>query len=70
MPTTAPAVTIPALDVLRRPIRQYAPEDAAGDTFRAGMLGLTDLLEELWDDDDAAELEGEVVLTALHAFPA
>ncbi len=69
MPTTAPDATIPALDALRRPIRDYAPEDAAGHAFRADMLDLTEVLKELWFDDEAAELEGEVVLTALNAFP-
>ncbi len=67
MPTT-PAATIPALDALRRPIRDYTPEDPAGRSFRAAMLGLADELEEM-ESDDGTALESEVVWAALHAFP-
>ncbi len=69
MPTTPPDATSPALDALRRPIYDYKPEDSAGRTFRIGMLGLLDLLEELLDDDDGGGLEGDAVWTALQAFP-
>lgn len=70
MPTTTADVTVPALDALRRPIHDYAPENPAGRAFRGGMLDLANLLEELCeDDDDTLALEGEVVWTALHAFP-
>ncbi len=73
MPTTDPAApgtaTSPALDELRRPIRDYAPEDSAGRAFRTGMLGLADLFEELSHEEDPGALEGEVLWSALHGFP-
>ncbi len=34
------------------------------------MVGLTDLLEELWHDDGDQTLESHVVWTALYSFPA
>ncbi len=68
MPTTTPAATVPGLDAQRRPIQDYMPEDPAGRTFRAGMLGLADELEELESDTEAA-LESEIIWTALNAFP-
>ncbi len=79
MPTTTADtnVTIPALDALRRPIRDYTPQDPAGAAFKAGMLNLADDLEELWtaEGDETGEplagepLESDVLAVALYAFP-
>ncbi len=61
--------TIPALDALRHPIREYRPQTPAAEAFRGSMLDLADELEELWADDAAGALETDVVWTAVHAFP-
>ncbi len=71
MSTTATATAaIPALDALREPIRDYLPPSPAAAEFQAGMLGLSDLLGELWDQDGDETLEGDIVSTVLYAFPA
>ncbi len=67
MPTTA--ATIPALDALRRPIREYQPRTPEEILFRGSMLLLAADLENLWADDASSALETDVVWSALHAFP-
>ncbi len=80
MPTTPTAAdTIPALDALRSPVRDYQPADPAGATFKAGMLDLAGDLEDLWTAEDGGPLavdpsadeplDSEVLSTALYAFP-
>ncbi len=68
MPTIADN-PIPAIEVLRRPIRDYRPQDSGGESFRTFMLGLANLLEELWTDDGDETLEADVVCSVLYAFP-
>ncbi len=68
-PAACPAAPVLALEDLRRPIREYAPETSAGRATRAAMLGLADLLEELWQEDGQGALEGDVLRTTLQAFP-
>ncbi len=77
MPTTA--ATIPALDALRRPIRDFTPLDTAGLAFKAGMLDLAEDLEDLWTDEeldalagepfDREPLEADLIAATLYAFP-
>ncbi len=62
--------TIPALDALRQTIRDYQPPSPGATGFQEGMLDLSDLLEELWQQDGDETLESDVVCTALYAFPA
>ncbi len=61
--------TIPALDALRRPIRDYTPPDAAGVAFKDGMLCLADDLEDLWSGEGDETFEADVLGVALYAFP-
>ena len=58
-----------ALEALRQPIRAFAPRRPSEENFKVSMLGLADLLEELWDQEEGDTLESTVVWTALHAFP-
>ncbi len=73
-PTTT--ATIPALDALRRPIRDYAPATAGGVRFQGAMLDLADDLEDLWTEGEVKgdlageDLETEVLASALYGFSA
>jgi hypothetical protein len=61
----------PALRALRQPIEAFAPEHPEDQRFKTSMLGLADLLEEVWrqDDDDHETLEGAILWSAAYAFP-
>jgi hypothetical protein len=60
----------PALRALRQPIETFEPRETAEESFQRSMLGLADLLADLWKHDEGDSLESNVVATALYAFPA
>ena len=70
MPTIQPPSLPVALQPLRRPIEAFIPRHSKDRDFKAAMLELAELLEELWSRDGDETLEGDVVWTALYAFPA
>ncbi len=70
MPTTQlPSLPV-ALESLRLPIDAFTPRHQADEAFKASMLDLSNLLEELWSSDEDETLECDIVWTALYAFPA
>ncbi len=70
MPSIQQIASPVALESLRRPIRAFTPQRSSDEGFKTSMIGLTDLLEEIWDEEGDETLESNVVWTALYSFPA
>ncbi len=70
MSTIKPTSLPVALQSLRQPIETFTPARPAEERLQASMLTLSDQLALLWSQDEDETLEGEVVWTALYAFPA
>ncbi len=69
MPSTQTQLPV-ALQSLRRPIEAFTPRNPGDGAFKASMLGLAAMLEELWFQEEDGSLESDIVWTALYAFSA
>ncbi len=70
MTPTEPTRLPVALESLRRPIETFDPQSPGDRRLKIAMIGLADQLQDLWSQDEDETLDSDVVLTALHAFPA